>query len=126
MAARARRGGRYGRCVTATALAAGRARAWPRVLAAAVALWGVFDALILFGTFPYWPRTAARWALLLAGGPAMVLALAGLLELGVAPWIRRWSGRGPSRSLAAALAAGAIGAAVLALGAWWTLRVEGP
>ncbi len=106
------------------AVTADRARAWPRALACAVALWAVFDGVILFGTFPYWPRTFARWALLLGAAPAMFLSLAGLLELTLLPWLRRLSS--PSRRLAGVLLVAVLGAALVALGAWWTLRVEGP
>ncbi len=106
---------------TAVTAAADRPRSWPRALAGAVALWAVFDGVILFGTFPYWPRTVARWALLLGAGPAMVLSLAGLLEAAVLPRLRRPS----SRRLPVVVAVAAV-AVALAVGAWWTLRVEGP
>ncbi len=96
------------------------------MLAAAAALWLLLDGSILFGTFPYWPRTAARWALLLAAGPAMFLSLAGLFELGFRPRLARLSStRRPAGRLAAVLLVAAAGA-IVALGAWWTLRVEGP
>ncbi len=111
--------------MNAVPVAVERTRAWPRLLAGAAALWVVLDGAVLLGTFPYWPRTAARWGLLLVAGPALVLSLAGLLELAVVPRIERLaSTRGAGRRIAGAiLAAAAI--ATVALCAWWTLRVEG-
>ncbi len=111
---------------TAAVATADRARAWPRALAGATALWALFDAVILLGTFPYWPRTGSRWALLLGAGPAMLLSLAGMLELAVLPRLRRRSPGSASSRLPGVLAVAVLGAALVALGAWWTLRVEGP
>ncbi len=103
-----------------------RARAWPRVLAGAAALWVFLDGLILFGTFPYWPRTVARWLLLLVAAPAMVLSLSGLLEHALLPRLRRTPSGSSSGRLAGHVALAAVAVAILAVGAWWTLRVEGP
>ncbi len=97
-------------------------RTRPRALAAVAALWVLLDAVVLLGTFPYWPRTTARWALLLVAGPAMFLSLAGLLELGVLPRLRRASASPRAARWAAVL----VVASAVALAAWWTLRVEGP
>ncbi len=100
-------------------------RTWPRALAGAAALWALLDALVLFGTFPYWPRTATRWALLLAGGPALYLSLAGMVELAILPRLRSAvEAVGAPRWAARALPALAV-AATVAVAAWWTLRVEG-
>ena len=92
---------------------------WPRVLAGAAALWVLLDGLILLGTFPYWPTTSARWGLLLLAGPAAYLALAGLFELTA-------SMRRLARGRAATMALVALAGGLVALGAWWTLGVEGP
>ncbi len=106
----------------ATTAPAERTRTWPRVLAGAAGLWLLIDGAVLLGTFPYWPRTAARWGLLLGAGPAMFLSLAGLFELAILPRLERLS---PGRRSARVLLLVAVAAAIVAFGAWWTLRVEG-
>ncbi len=108
----------------ATAATAERIRTWPRLVAGAAAVWLLLDGSILFGTFPYWPRTAARWALLLVAGPALFLSLAGIFELAILPRIGRLASTRAARRIPVVLVV-AVAAAIVALGAWWTLRVEG-
>ncbi len=106
--------------------AAARDRTWPRAVAGAAAAWVFLDAFLLFGTFPYWPRTAARWMLLLVAGPAMFLSLAGLFEVAVLPSLRRPSALSRAAAWLPRALAVTVAVAMVALGAWWTLRVEGP
>lgn len=98
-------------------------RNWPRVFLGVVGIWAFLVGMILLEIVPYTPKTFRGWVLLLAAGPPAYLALSWLGERVLSPRLARIA---PKRFSVAWFAwmvvVTALGCAVVALSAWWSLR----